>query len=218
MLKGRKKQRGFTLAELLVTIAIIGFLFAIALPSFQNIGGQSKLDAAANAVHSAAKFARQYAVAHNQPTFLVFHDDHSTSNPELAFKSYAVFTINTHNGTPTQNDGYFVKDWETLPVGISFDPDVDSGNNIFQPTTSLWDAGFDDNNNTLQIQGVSYIILGFKPNGQCGSTSRWIFLAESAALNSPTQRQGRFVKFRTTGKSKIVDCIYEGDIVREVTR
>jgi prepilin-type N-terminal cleavage/methylation domain-containing protein len=133
---------GFTLAELLVVILIIGIMLAVALPSLTNITGVSKLDAAANAVHSAVKLARQYALTHNQPTYLVFHDDLTAtgSDSHMAYRAYAVFTINTHANTPgttivPQKAGYYLTGWEMLPVGVVFDGITGGKDNIFQPTT-----------------------------------------------------------------------------------
>ena len=145
-------REDFTLAELLVVILIIGIMFAIALPAFINITGASKLDAAANAVHSATRLARQYALTHNQPTYLVFNE--GQTDPSLAYRAYAIFTIDIHTPPVTQADGYFLNDWETLPAGIIFD-DLEGGkSNMFSVSTGDQWTGAIDKNNRLDIQGT----------------------------------------------------------------
>jgi prepilin-type N-terminal cleavage/methylation domain-containing protein len=203
---------GFTLAELLVVIAIIGIMFTIALPAFLNMTGASKLDAAANAVHSAAKLARQYALTHNQPTYLVFHDDQSTDDDTLAFRAYAVFTINIHTRPVSQDSGYFLADWETLPVGIVFDDTAGDTYNVFSVSESATWHGAISKNNVLNIQGTTYVVLGFKPTGEAGANTHWIYLSEGFYNNGQVEHaspQGKLIHFEITGKSQLVDILYD---------
>lgn len=202
---------GFTLAELLVVISIIGIMFLVALPSLTSLAGQSKLDGAANAVHSAAKMARQFALANNQPTYLVFHDAQSTTNHNLAYRSYAVFTINIHTNPVTQAAGYFLTDWEMLPTGVVFDDLAGSDTNVFQISEGdEWDGAF-SKNNLLHIRNDDYIAFGFKPSGKAASATHHIHLAEGSIANGQpftTSKQGKQIQFATIGASKIMDYIY----------
>ena len=203
-------RKGFTLAELLVVIAIIGILFAIALPAFNRLSGPSKLDAAANSVHSAAKLARQFAITQKQPTYLVFHD--VQSDPALAYQAYAIFSIDIHNPPVTQNDGYFVQEWERLPAGVIFDPDSDPAENVFDVNPTSWKGGLDDYNELL-IKGTTYVVLGFKPNGKAASASDQIYLAEGTVAGGQptvyTPGPGKRIHFTTFGNSVITDCRYD---------
>jgi len=205
------KRKGFTLAELLVVVAIAGILLAIALPALTGLAGQTRLDGAANAVHAAATLARQHAVAHRQPTYLVFHDAHSTDDETLAYRAYAVFTIDTQTQPVTQASGEFLTGWETLPAGVVFDDAVGGSTNLFQVSAGAAWNGALGKNNELKIGNNIHIVQGFKPNGEAGSNTHWIFLAEGFHGDGRlvrTSRQGRQIRFEITGKSMIVDHLY----------
>lgn len=57
-----KRQRGVTLTELLVTIAIIGILASIAIPSYRDNIERSRLKQAVEALKSDMQFARAEAI------------------------------------------------------------------------------------------------------------------------------------------------------------
>jgi prepilin-type N-terminal cleavage/methylation domain-containing protein len=204
------KPNGFTLAELLVVIAIMGALFLIVLPAITNITGQTKLEAAANALHSAAKAARQHAVANNQPAYLVLNS--GETDPALAYRSFAVFTINIHSPIISATNGYFIKGWESLPTGIVMDPFVNSADNIFDAGGDDWQGGL-NSNNRLKIEGETYVVCGFSPNGETGSASQQIHLAEGSVVDGQpkiyTPGNGKQIHFTTQGKSKIRDTRYD---------
>ncbi|MDH3982389.1 MAG: prepilin-type N-terminal cleavage/methylation domain-containing protein [Kiritimatiellaceae bacterium] len=203
-------QRGFTLAELLVSITIITLLFAITLPSLVGIAGQSKLDGAAHAVHSAARLARQYAITHNQPAYLVFHD--SQSNPDLAYRAYAVFTINMHSNLIDQSSGYFLTEWEMLPSGVVFDNRTSENlNNIFLPSSQSWAGGF-NRYRRLFIDPITVPALGFKPRGtQQRDYNNDIHLAEGFYKDEMfirTSGYGIHIRVDNMGESHLSTMVY----------
>lgn len=59
------RARGFTLVELMITIAVAAILLLIAVPSFNNIINTNRLNAAANAMIGALNTARMAAIQQN---------------------------------------------------------------------------------------------------------------------------------------------------------
>jgi len=60
------KQQGFTLVELMVTIAVLGILAALVVPAFQSTIGRNQLSAAINDMIAMVQYARTEAI--NQAT------------------------------------------------------------------------------------------------------------------------------------------------------
>ncbi len=61
-------MRGFTLIELLIVIVIIGLVFGIAVPAFQNYRSSQTFDQAAMDVEETLSVARNYAASNVDPT------------------------------------------------------------------------------------------------------------------------------------------------------
>lgn len=62
----RRFQRGMTLIELIVTIAIVAILLAIAVPSFQVMLANSQIRTGAQALHDGLQLARVEAIRRNE--------------------------------------------------------------------------------------------------------------------------------------------------------
>lgn len=60
-----RTQSGFTLVEMLVTLAVIGFLLAIAVPSFRQVMLNQGIRTASFDLFSALEFARSEAIKRN---------------------------------------------------------------------------------------------------------------------------------------------------------
>ncbi|HYJ39397.1 MAG TPA: GspH/FimT family pseudopilin, partial [Steroidobacteraceae bacterium] len=60
-----RRQRGFTLMELMAAIAVLGVLSAVAVPSFTNLINRNRLTSQANELLSSIQFARIEAIRSN---------------------------------------------------------------------------------------------------------------------------------------------------------
>lgn len=66
-------QRGFTLIEMLVSVALIGILSAAVLPGFQTFLSGQKLNAASNNAYTAMQFAKAAAIQQNASMTVLFN-------------------------------------------------------------------------------------------------------------------------------------------------
>jgi type IV fimbrial biogenesis protein FimT len=62
---GRARARGFTIVELMVTVAVAAILLVIAVPSFNTIINSNRLTTAANTLVNALNTARMEAIKRN---------------------------------------------------------------------------------------------------------------------------------------------------------
>ena len=72
------RQRGFTLVELMVTIALAALLMAIGVPTFRDVALGSRLSAAANNVLASVQLARSEAIKRNLAVTVCASDDGAT--------------------------------------------------------------------------------------------------------------------------------------------
>ncbi|GIX07125.1 MAG: hypothetical protein KatS3mg115_1528 [Candidatus Poribacteria bacterium] len=66
------KDRGFTLLEIVVVLAIIAIVLTLAAPSLRAFSENQKLQAAANSIQTLVLYAREMAATQREATVLVF--------------------------------------------------------------------------------------------------------------------------------------------------
>jgi type IV pilus assembly protein PilA len=97
----KQAQRGFTLIELMIVVAIIGILAALALPAYQDYTTRTRVSEAAS-ISATAKQA--IALAFNEGTLHVTATDNATLGLALpaAITSKYVTSVTATSVSPTQ--------------------------------------------------------------------------------------------------------------------
>lgn len=99
------KQTGFTLIELMVTIAVLAILLSIAIPSFQNMVLNNRIAAQANQVITAFNYARSEAVKRAAPaTVCSTNDGAACAGSKNWSTGWMVFADANGNGTVDAGD------------------------------------------------------------------------------------------------------------------
>lgn len=88
-MRNRTQQRGFTILELMIAVAILGILASIALPSFNSAIAKTQLENAAEAIYSDIRYARSESIKRSLDVTVTFTDGANWS-----------YTIATVEATP----------------------------------------------------------------------------------------------------------------------
>ncbi|MBE7545862.1 type II secretion system protein [uncultured Candidatus Kuenenia sp.] len=115
-----QNQKGFSLIELIVVMAIMGIATGIAVPVYNNMKPQIRLNGAARQVMGDLMWARMQAVSQNNRYRIIFLNEYQ----------YQILDDDNSNGTADLNEKIITKDLNGKYPGITFNP-VPSQNPIF---------------------------------------------------------------------------------------
>lgn len=95
----RGASRGFTLVELMVTVAVLAILIAIATPSFTSVINNNRLAGHANELVASLQLARMEAVRRNARTVVCRSDNGSSCAAGTQWNGWITFVDVNRNGT-----------------------------------------------------------------------------------------------------------------------
>jgi len=106
----KKKNRGFTLMELMIVIAIIAIMASIAIPNFIGWLPERRLDAGAQDILQGLQKSRSKAIMTNRNVIVTF---------DAAANSFIAFVDEDANGAQEAGERTVVD--SDMPAGVVFD-------------------------------------------------------------------------------------------------
>ena len=94
------RSSGFTLVELMVTVAVLAILSAIAIPSFTSLINSNRLVTQANELVAAVEGARSEAIRYNQRVYVCSSSDGSSCSGASTWNGWLVFLDANRDAAP----------------------------------------------------------------------------------------------------------------------
>jgi prepilin-type N-terminal cleavage/methylation domain-containing protein len=136
-IKIHRSLRAFTLLELMMVIAIIGFIAAVTLPHVHGFGQANSMSAATRQLLDDVALARQRAMVNRSTVYMVFVPPEFWKVPQYTgvfpnrqetnllthqYAAYALISLGSVGDQPGQHYPRYLTDWRFLPAGVFLAP------------------------------------------------------------------------------------------------
>ncbi len=182
------KQSGFTLMELMVTIAIVGVLAVVGLPNLQDFLLNNRITSQTNSIVAALNYARGEAITLNEPVNLTANGEIDEAN-EWG-QGWTIWVDNNNN--ENMDDEEIIREFK------------------FQNTTTI-----DSNPNGLATNSLAKLndtlkakTLSYRGNGTLAVIN---FPVIFYICDHRTKETGRHVEINRTGRIQLADSQYKCD-------
>lgn len=126
---GAANERGFTLLELMVTLAVAVVLLTLAIPSYRSMVTRNSLAANVNDLVGALNYARTEAVGRGTTVYMCSSTDQKycrSKHPEIWSAGWVVYAPDPDSGTTTPNDKNRLRVHGATGSGFELTSNVDS--------------------------------------------------------------------------------------------
>lgn len=120
-------ERGFTLVELMVTVAVLAVMAGLAVPSFRATVNANRLTGSTNELVNALQTARMEAIRRNQRAAVCLSANADAATPSCSTSSptgWLVFVDADHNGSYGPGDTLLLKSTASTSVRIAGSPSI----------------------------------------------------------------------------------------------
>ena len=146
------KQTGFTLIELMVTIAVLAILLSIAIPSYQDMVRSNRIVGQANHVITALNYARSEAVKRGIPaTVCSSNGGTSCAGSKTWSTGWLVFADANANGTVDTGEA-LLRVWPAISGGNTLNA---GAKNFITFTATGYATGFADTFRLCDTRGTA---------------------------------------------------------------
>lgn len=141
---------GFTLVELMITVAIVGIIAGLGVPSFLEIIRQNRASSAANDLVASLNLARSEAIKRGQTVTVCNSTDISSDTPSCADEiswdqGWLIFVDIDHDGIVDSGADTALKIGQPSSTGFSISETDDQTYFTFQPNGLILKNTDDDN-------------------------------------------------------------------------